>query len=77
MDTVKVYGTPTCPYCRQTKEFLKKNNIEFEDIDVSSNQQQAQQMRDKTGQMSVPVIDIGGQVIVGFNPQELRNALNI
>jgi glutaredoxin-like YruB-family protein len=77
MAEVKLYGTPTCPYCRQAKEFLKQNNIEFEDIDVANDSQQAQQMRQKSGQMSVPVIDIDGQIVVGFDADKLKKLLDI
>ena len=50
---VKIYSTPTCPYCKGAKQFLKDNNIDFEDIDVSSNQQAAQEMIQKSGLQSI------------------------
>jgi glutaredoxin-like YruB-family protein len=74
---VKVYSTPTCPYCHRAKQFLKDNNIEFEDIDVSSDQQRAREMVDKSGQMGVPVLDIDGKIIVGFDRDAISKALNI
>ena len=74
---VKVYSTPTCPYCIRTKQFLKDNDIEFENIDVSANQQKAQEMIEKTGQMGVPVLDIDGKIIVGFDTDAIKKALNI
>ena len=74
---VKIYSTPTCPYCLRTKQFLKENNIEFEDIDVSSNQAAAQEMIQKSGQMGVPVLDIEGQIIVGFDEGAIKNTLGI
>lgn len=73
---VKIYSTPTCPWCIRTKQFLKDNNIIFEDFDVSTNQQAAQEMIQKSGQMGVPVLDIDGKIIVGFNKEELKTALN-
>ena len=75
--TVKVYSTPTCPYCIRTKQFLKENNIEFEDIDVSTNQQAAEEMVDKSGQMSVPVLDIDGEIITGFDQGKIRQSLGL
>ncbi len=74
---VKVYSTTTCPYCRMAKQFLRENDIEFEDIDVSSDQQAAREMVDKSGQMGVPVLDIDGQIIIGFDKEEIKKALNI
>jgi glutaredoxin 3 len=64
---VKIYSTPTCPYCVAAKEFFKSKSIDFTDIDVASDETKAQEMIDLSGQMGVPVIDIDGQVIVGFD----------
>jgi len=74
---VKVYSTPTCPYCHMAKDFLKKNNIEFEDIDVSTNHTAANEMIKKSGQMGVPVIDVDGKIIVGYNVTALKEALKL
>ena len=74
---IKVYSTPTCPYCIKTKQFLKSKNVEFEDIDVSSNQAAADEMIQKSGQMGVPVLDIEGQIIIGFDEQTIKQALGI
>ncbi len=74
---VLVYSTLTCPYCKMAKEFLKENNIEFEDIDVSSNQTAAQEMISKSGQMGVPVLDINGQIVVGFDKARIKQLLGI
>ncbi|MDD5116282.1 MAG: glutaredoxin domain-containing protein [Candidatus Omnitrophica bacterium] len=74
---VKIYSTPTCPWCIRTKQFLKENNIDFQDIDVSSNQQAADEMVSKTGQMGVPVIDIEGQIVVGFDREKIKAILGI
>ncbi len=74
---VKVYSTPTCPYCRGAKQFLKENNIDFEDIDVSSNQQAAQEMIRKSGQMGVPVLEVDSQIITGFDKEAISKALGI
>lgn len=74
--TIKVYSTPTCPWCTRVKGFLKENHAAFEDIDVSRDVNSAREMVAKSGQMGVPVIDINGKIIVGFNEAELRKAIN-
>ena len=74
---VKVYSTPACPYCHMAKDFLKQNNIDFEDIDVSRDQKAAQEMIEKSGQMGVPVIDVDGKIIIGYNVTALKEALKI
>ncbi len=74
---VKVYSTPTCPYCHLAKDFLAENNIQFEDIDVSINQSAAQEMIQKSGQMGVPVLDIDGQIVVGFDKAKIKQLLKI
>jgi len=60
-----------------TKEFLKKNNIQFENIDVGVNRQASQEMIDKSGQMGVPVLDIDGEIIVGFDKDAISRALGL
>jgi glutaredoxin-like YruB-family protein len=62
---VKVYSTPTCPYCKLTKDYFKEKGIAFEDIDVSADSGAAQEMVKLSGQMGVPVVDVDGHVIVG------------
>jgi len=74
---VKIYSTPTCPYCLGAKQFLRNNSIEFEDIDVSSNQAAAQEMIQKSGQMGVPVLDIEGEIIKGFDKGAISKALGL
>ncbi|MCE9586011.1 glutathione S-transferase N-terminal domain-containing protein [Candidatus Uhrbacteria bacterium] len=73
--TVKVYSTPTCPYCKLAKDYLKEKNIAFEDIDVAANSDAAQEMVKKSGQMGVPVLEINGQIIVGWNKSAIEEAL--
>lgn len=77
MAKVKVYSTEICPYCVALKEFLKEHHIEFEEIDVSQDQQSAKEMVEKTGQMGVPVIEIDDQVVVGFDREKITKLLNI
>ncbi|MBL7157699.1 MAG: glutathione S-transferase N-terminal domain-containing protein [Candidatus Omnitrophica bacterium] len=74
---VKVYSTATCPYCIKAKQFLKDNNIEFENIDVGANPDKAQEMVDKSGQMGVPVLDIDGKIITGFDKDAIKESLGI
>jgi glutaredoxin-like YruB-family protein len=74
---VVVYSTSICPWCRTTKDFLKEYNIKFREIDVSRNMTALKKMIQKSGQMSVPVIDIGGEVIIGFDEDLLKEKLNL
>jgi len=75
--SVKVYGTATCPWCIRAKQFLKENNIEFQNMDVSSDQSVADEMMAKTGQMGVPVLDIDGEMIIGFDKEKIKQALGL
>ena len=74
---IKVYSTQNCPYCKLTKEFLKENNIKYKEIDVSADEKKAQEMIKKTGQMGVPVTEINGKIIIGFDKEALKKALEI
>lgn len=75
--SVIVYSTPTCPWCIRLKQFLKENNILFLDWDVSVDQAAADEMIKKSGQMGVPVLDIDGQIIVGFDKEKIKSALGV
>ncbi len=77
MSKVKVYTTPTCVYCVTVKNFLKEKNIDYTEVDVSVDTQAADEMIEKTGQMGVPVLEIDGQMIVGFDKDKIVKALNI
>ena len=74
---IKVYSTPTCPYCVTLKKFLKEKGVEFADIDVSADEKELQEMIDKSGQMGVPVVEINGQIVVGFDRDKILELLNI
>ena len=74
---VKVYSTPTCVYCKTLKEYLFKNNIIFEDIDVSKDEKKLQDMIKSSGQMGVPVVDIDGEIITGFDKAKIDKLLKI
>lgn len=75
---VILYSTPTCSYCKMAKDYFKKNRIPFVEYNVAQDMRRAEEMVKKSGQMGVPVIDINGKIIVGFNlpkiEQELRRA---
>ena len=73
----KVYSTPTCVYCKTLKGYLKKNGLEFEDIDVSKDEKQLQTMIKSSGQMGVPGVDIDGEIIVGFDKEKIDTLLKI
>ncbi len=74
---VRIYTTSTCTWCAKAKEFFKQNNVKYQEINVAENEQARNEMFEKSGQLGVPVIDIGGQVIVGFDKNALRKALKI
>jgi glutaredoxin-like YruB-family protein len=74
--TIKVYSTPTCPYCKLVKEFLQEKHIPFTDIDVAADAEAAKEMVKLSGQMGVPVVDIAGQIIVGWNKNALEETIN-
>lgn len=74
---VIVYSTPTCPWCTKVMDYLDKNDIEYEAYDVAKEREKAKEMVDKSGQQGVPVIDIGGQIVVGFNEKKLNEYLDL
>lgn len=74
---IKIYSTPTCPYCVTLKTFLKEKGFEFEEIDVAADPAKAQEMITKSGQMGVPVVDINGEIIVGFDREKIIKILDI
>jgi len=77
MPNVTIYTTPTCVYCKMTKAFFKENNVQYEEKDVSADRVAADEMIQKSGQMGVPVIDIDGQILTGFDKEGLSRLLNI
>lgn len=74
--TIRLYTTPTCPYCRLVKDFLKEKQLAFEEIDVTSDHKSVQEMVKLSGQMGVPVVDIDGKIIVGWNKAALEETIN-
>jgi len=77
MAKVIVYSTQTCPFCNIAKDFLRANKIEFEDVDVSADPEKAREMMRKSGQSGVPVLDINGRIIIGFDEPAIREALGL
>ncbi len=73
--TIKVYSTNTCPYCVMAKDYLKKNKVDFKDVNVGEDQEQAREMVEKSGQMGVPVLDIDGEIVVGFDRNRIDSIL--
>jgi glutaredoxin 3 len=74
---IKVYNTPVCAYCYTLKQFLKEKGINFQDIDVTQDQAAMDYMIEKSGQMGVPVIEINGEMIVGFDREKICKLLDI
>jgi glutaredoxin-like YruB-family protein len=74
---VEIYSTPTCTYCNMAKDFFKKNNIKYTEHNVASDVVKRSEMLEKSGQMGVPVIDIDGQVVVGFDQKTITSLLAV
>lgn len=73
--TVTIYSTPSCHFCHAAREFFSENNIAFTDIDVAADVEKRKEMMDMTGQMGVPVIRIGDDVVVGFDEAKIKEIL--
>ncbi len=72
---VIVYSTPTCPWCSKAKEFLKENKVAFKDYDVSVDEKAREDMIQKSDQMGVPVLDINGTIIIGYDVDKMKDAI--
>ena len=77
MTTIKIYSTPTCPWCKLAKAYFKEKGMEFQDFNVAGDEKAQKEMIDKSGQMGVPVIDIDGKIVVGFDKEKINEILNI
>lgn len=75
MNTVTIYSTPVCHFCHAAKDFFKENNVEFTEHDVATDLDKRTEMIDMTGQMGVPVIRIGDDVIIGFDEPKIKELL--
>ena len=74
---VKVYTAPGCAFCIIIENFLKRNKVRFKEIDISKDAKAKQEMKKKSGQESVPVTEVNGKVIVGYDLKKLKEALKI
>lgn len=72
---LKIYTTPTCPWCKKAKEFLKKKKISFTELNVTTDEKARDEMIKKSKQMGVPVLDIDGKIVVGFDQPEIEKFL--
>lgn len=74
---VKIYTTPACKFCQMAKEFFKSNNIEYTEYDVTTDEDKRNEMVEKSGQMSVPVIYVGEDMVIGFDEAKLKELLKL
>ncbi len=74
--SVIIYSTPSCTYCRLAKDYLRDQKIPFTEYNVASDKHKADEMTRKSGQMGVPVLDINGRVLVGFNKAQIEQAIH-
>lgn len=74
--TVVIYTTPSCPFCRQAEKFMQERGVEYTEYDVLEDQKRLEEMIDVSGQMGVPVLVVGGKVLLGFNSEALGKALD-
>lgn len=74
---VTIYSTPTCHFCHAAKDFFAANGVPFTDINVATDLDRRKEMIDKSGQMGVPVIDVGGDIVIGFDQKKLSTLLSI
>jgi len=77
MKKVVIYSTPTCHFCHMAKDFFNENGIQFTDHNVQEDLDMRKEMVEKSGQMGVPVIDIEGETVVGFNEEKIRGLLEL
>jgi glutaredoxin 3 len=75
--TVTIYSTPACHFCHAAKDFFTENNVAFTDVDVATDADKRQEMIELTGQMGVPVIRIGDDVVVGFDEAKVKELLGM
>mgnify|MGYP001128647254 FL=1 len=73
--SITLYSTPSCGFCVKAKQYFRDQHIPFTEHNVATDQRKAEEMVRKSGQMGVPVIDINGKIIVGFNQPEIERAL--
>ena len=74
---IKIYTTPTCVYCRMAKDFFNQHSVQYEEHNVMEDLKAREETVSKSGQMAVPVIDVGGEMIIGFDKERLMELLDI
>jgi len=77
MSRIKIYSSPTCPFCYVLKNYLKEKGFEFEEIDISKETAKREELIKKTGLATLPVVEIDGQLIIGFDKKKIDNLLKI
>jgi len=77
MKPVVIYSTPTCVYCKAAKDFFKANNIAYTEYNVAADLKKREEMIEKSGQMGVPVIEVGADIVVGFDKAMLSQLLGV
>ena len=77
MPEVEVYTTPGCPYCAAVKRFLEEHGIDYEEYNVAEDPYKAEEMIERSGQMGVPVVDIDGEIVIGFDRERLEELLGL
>lgn len=75
--SVKIYTTPSCVYCRMSKDFFQQHNVEYQEFNVALDAEARQRMIETSGQFGVPVIDIDGELVIGFDRSRLAELLHI
>lgn len=75
MAKVKVYTTPTCPWCVKVKTYLKSKNVPYVEVNVAADEKAQEEMIEKSGQMGVPVLDINGTIIIGYDVDAIDQAI--
>ena len=77
MKKVIIYSTPACVYCKIAKDWLNEHSVPFTEYDVAEDAEKREEMMEKTGQMAVPVIDIEGEIVIGFDKAKLSALLGV
>ncbi len=77
MSKVKIYTTPSCVYCKMAKTYFAEHNVQYEELNVANDARLQQEMIQKSGQMGVPVIDVDGKIVIGFDKARLAELVGI
>lgn len=74
---IKIYSTDWCPWCVKAKKYFDSKNIEFTELIVADDKENREEVFKVSGQRSVPVIDINGEIVVGFDREKIDKVLNL